>query len=86
MPSLSITIAVAELSTGNIVAGTSRFMGSFLAILQVGVGAWTGIQVSKRKGKKKKNRGQYEIGGRTGYVRGMSHKASQKSSISSKYK
>lgn len=45
LPCLDVTIAITEFTTGNLVAGTSRFMGSWASILQVGFGSWTGITI-----------------------------------------
>ncbi|MBS1765831.1 MAG: threonine/serine exporter family protein [Acidobacteria bacterium] len=42
LPGLSITIALNELATGNLVAGTSRFAGSLVVLLQLAFGAAIG--------------------------------------------
>ena len=42
LPGLSLTVALAELATGNLVAGTARMSGVVLTLLQLGLGAAVG--------------------------------------------
>lgn len=42
LPGLSLTVALAELATGNLVSGTARLSGTGLTLLQLGLGAAVG--------------------------------------------
>ncbi|MFT5681232.1 MAG: uncharacterized membrane protein YjjP (DUF1212 family) [Myxococcota bacterium] len=42
LPGLSLTVALAELATGNLVSGTARLSGTGLTLLQLGMGAAVG--------------------------------------------
>lgn len=45
VPGLSFTLAISELGTKNLVAGTSRLMSSFSCILQLSFGIEAGVKV-----------------------------------------
>eukprot|EP00026_Physarum_polycephalum_P010021 Phypoly_transcript_10165.p1 GENE.Phypoly_transcript_10165~~Phypoly_transcript_10165.p1 ORF type:complete len:380 (+),score=30.59 Phypoly_transcript_10165:139-1278(+) len=47
VPGLSITFAVAELSTKNLLSGTTRLMGAFVCILQLTLGIIGGVKLGQ---------------------------------------
>lgn len=50
VPGLTITMAVNELSTRNLVAGTARLMGAVTILVSIGFGAALGLQIADRLG------------------------------------
>ena len=47
VPGMTVTTAMTELSTGNLVSGTSRLMGAAVGFMKLGFGAALGTQVGK---------------------------------------
>ncbi len=47
LPGLSLTIAMAELATENLVSGTARFFGAIIVFIQLAFGSAIGVQVGQ---------------------------------------
>lgn len=47
LPGFTFTIAIAELSTNNLLSGASRLLGGFMTVLQLGFGLVVGNQIAK---------------------------------------
>jgi len=50
LPGLSLTIALAELATQNLVSGTARLSGTMIVFIQLAFGSALGVELSQRMG------------------------------------